>query len=65
MAKKRQPNISDQELAPAAMLRERVALRAYELYELRDRESGFDLQDWFQAEQEILPQLEQSGEPAK
>ncbi len=35
-------------------LEERIRLRAYELYEARAREDGHDLDDWLQAEAEIL-----------
>ena len=35
-------------------LEERVRQRAYELYVLRGNESGSELDDWLQAEQEIL-----------
>jgi len=35
-------------------LEERVRSRAYELYERRGCIFGRDLEDWFQAEQEIL-----------
>jgi hypothetical protein len=35
-------------------LEERIRLRAYELYETRGREDGHDLDDWLQAEAEIL-----------
>jgi hypothetical protein len=35
-------------------LHQRVALRAYQLYETRGRGDGRDLEDWFQAEQEVL-----------
>jgi hypothetical protein len=31
-----------------------VARRAYELYLARDREDGHDLDDWLQAERELL-----------
>jgi hypothetical protein len=31
-----------------------IALRAYALYEKRQREDGGDLQDWFQAERELI-----------
>jgi HSP20 family molecular chaperone IbpA len=31
-----------------------IARRAYELFELRNREHGHDWEDWFQAESEIL-----------
>jgi Protein of unknown function (DUF2934) len=35
-------------------LEERVRLRAYELFEARGREHGRDLDDWLQAEAEII-----------
>ena len=35
-------------------LEERIRLRAYELYEARDREDGHELDDWLQAEAEII-----------
>ena len=34
-------------------LEEQIAQRAHELWQLRDREHGSDLVDWFQAEREI------------
>lgn len=34
---------------------ERIQKRAYELYEARGREGGHDLEDWLQAEAEIIP----------
>ena len=36
-------------------LREHVRRRAYELYELRGTENGYDLDDWLKAESEIVP----------
>ena len=36
-------------------LQEQVRRRAYELYELRGRENGHDLEDWLQAESEVVP----------
>jgi hypothetical protein len=36
------------------MLEEQIRLRAYELYEARGHEDGHDLDDWLQAEAEIL-----------
>jgi hypothetical protein len=33
---------------------EKIAARAYELYEARGRQDGLDVQDWLQAEREIL-----------
>jgi len=38
----------------AASLGERIRLRAYKLYEARGRRDGHDLDDWLQAEAEIL-----------
>ena len=40
------------------------ALRAYQLYEERGYADGFDLQDWLQAEHEILRQVERPEEAA-
>ena len=34
-------------------LYERIAQRAYELYEQRGRQAGYELDDWLQAEREI------------
>jgi uncharacterized protein len=36
---------------------EQVRCRAYELYERRGRENGHELDDWLQAESEIVPQF--------
>jgi hypothetical protein len=35
---------------------QQIQLRAYELYEQRGREDGHDLEDWLQAETEIVMQ---------
>jgi DUF2934 family protein len=35
------------------VLYERIAQRAYELYEQRGRLAGYELEDWFQAEREF------------
>jgi len=37
-------------------LHNRVALRAYQLFENRGRADGWDWEDWFRAEKEILSQ---------
>ena len=42
---------------------ERIRRRAYELYEQRGREDGFALDDWLQAEPEILGK--QKGQKVK
>ncbi len=34
-------------------LEEEIRLRAYELYEVRGREDGYDVRDWLRAEEEI------------
>jgi len=38
----------------ARLVERKVRARAQQLYELRGHEEGRDLQDWFQAESEIL-----------
>jgi len=35
-------------------LEEQIRLRAYELYEARGREDGHEVDDWLQAEAEVL-----------
>ena len=39
---------------PDPAVAEQIRLRAYQLYEARGREDGRDLDDWLQAESEIL-----------
>jgi DUF2934 family protein len=39
--------------AKDSVLYERIAQRAYELYEQRGRQTGYELEDWLQAEREI------------
>ena len=57
--KNQDPNFSEEtELSDTALLRRLFARRAYQLYEARGRLDGFDLQDWLQAEREILAQVE-------
>ena len=34
-------------------LEQQIRLRAYELYEARDKEDGHELEDWLAAEEEI------------
>lgn len=41
-------------LSEALPLEEQVRKRAYELYVERGNESGSEVDDWFQAEQEVL-----------
>jgi hypothetical protein len=47
--------ISHKQPTPDAVpSQETIRARAYELYEIRGRETGQDEQDWLRAEQEIL-----------
>jgi hypothetical protein len=39
--------------------RERIALRAYEIYEDRGGQHGRDIDDWLQAESEVLAEAEE------
>ena len=51
-------NIERSQSAPAldslVVTEEAIARRAYEIYESRGAEHGADLDDWFQAERELL-----------
>lgn len=40
-------------------LREKIALRAYEIYEDRGGQHGRDIDDWLQAESDVLAEAEQ------
>ena len=40
-----------------ASLQEEISLRAYQLYASRGYVHGLDLQDWLQAEQQVLQEL--------
>jgi hypothetical protein len=46
--------ISPQKTRPSVCLEERIRFRAYELYEQRGREHGHDLEDWLQAQSEVV-----------
>ncbi|HEY3619009.1 MAG TPA: DUF2934 domain-containing protein [Candidatus Sulfotelmatobacter sp.] len=48
--------VSGSEEQHQAVIRETLAKRAYELFELRGREHGHDLEDWVVAEQELVYQ---------
>ena len=52
------------ELSDIALLRRLFARRAYQLYEARGCLDGFDLQDWLQAEREVLEQLTEPEQAA-
>jgi hypothetical protein len=45
---------SEKALEHLLELQEQVRRRAYELYELRGKEDGHDLEDWLQAESEFV-----------
>ena len=56
--KNQNPNSPEEtELSDTALMRRLFARRAYQLYEARGCLDGFDLQDWLQAEREVLEQL--------
>ena len=42
------------------LLEKEVRMRAYELYEQRGKGQGFALQDWLQAEAEVMDRLSSS-----
>ena len=59
------PNSPEEtDLSDTALLRRLFARRAYQLYEARGCLDGFDVQDWLQAEREILGQVEPSEQAA-
>lgn len=37
-------------------LEEKIRLRAYQIYENRGHENGHDVEDWLQAEAELIPE---------
>ncbi len=47
------PEDTQQVTQPTIELQERIRFRAYELYEQRGEEHGYDLDDWLQAEAEV------------
>jgi Protein of unknown function (DUF2934) len=49
-------------IAETLTLEEQVRQRAYELYVLRGNEPGSEVDDWLQAEQEILLAQDQQGD---
>lgn len=40
-------------MADGQDVQEQIRLRAFELYQQRGKQEGYDLEDWLQAEQEI------------
>jgi hypothetical protein len=53
---------SRKRIAETLPLEEQIRQRAYELYVLRGNESGSEVDDWLQAEQEILLAQDQQGD---
>ena len=49
---------NEEEFLEAELRQKEIALRAYQLYEMRGYLDGFDLEDWLKAEQEITGQSE-------
>jgi hypothetical protein len=45
--------------------REKVAQRAYQIYEQRGKRHGSDFNDWVQAEKELLSQDKSKGQTSK
>jgi len=63
--KNQNPDFSEEtELSDTALLRRLFAQRAYQVYEERGCHDGFDLQDWLQAEREVLEQLTEPEQAA-
>jgi DUF2934 family protein len=50
--------ITRQPPGTSAELEDAIRQRAYEIYEQRGRADGFDLEDWAQAEAEVLKSKE-------
>ena len=65
MNQKRESGALDKKFIEAGVLHERIALRAYQLYEARGSIDGFDLEDWLEAEQEVLSQPKKLKETKK
>ncbi|MGC1648611.1 MAG: DUF2934 domain-containing protein [Candidatus Sulfotelmatobacter sp.] len=53
-AKSKSKQIRPAKTAQSSGIEERIRRRAYELYKQRGREDGFALDDWLQAEAEVL-----------
>ena len=59
------PNLPEEaELSTTESLRSRISLRAHELYEARGCVVGFNVQDWLQAEREIVGEVDQPQKTA-
>ncbi len=56
-----QANLSQAGAPLSQAVRERIAKRAYEKWVKRGRPNGSDLQDWCEAEAEVLAEQKRSG----
>lgn len=56
---------AETEHSDAAALKEAIAQRARELYELRGREEGHALEDWLRAEAEVMTKVKAQEKPAE
>ena len=52
----------DSAMVGASLLSERIARKAYELWEQRGRRDGHALQDWLDAEEIVMEQAHESRE---
>ena len=61
---KRTTSVSDAEPATSEQLQDmtdQIRTRAHELYELRGREDGHDLEDWLLAESQLIQKPQAKG----
>ena len=58
------PNTGSQDAGSRAALEEAIGRRARELYDLRGRVEGHDLEDWLQAEAELTGKIEKQEKPS-
>jgi len=56
---------SGQQIAERHPTREEIELRAYQLYVERGSAQGNDLEDWLQAESELIEKYGETGQTAK
>ena len=62
MKKRHSQRVEERQLAESVeQVEEKLRKRAYELYELRDREDGRDLDDWLKAESEVSGNADRSS----
>jgi len=50
---------------PDAAIRERIAVKAYDLYERRGSSHGLDIQDWLEAEALVLAEVKKETKSRK